>query len=764
MHQIQNLAFSLVFLVGFVAESFSQEIPIGAWRDHLSYSNAISVTAGNGLVYCASSSGVFSYDVADNSIERLNPISGLSDIGIATIKFNNHNNKLIIAYENGNIDIVSADKQITNLSFIKTSNIIADKTINHITMVDKNAYLATGFGVVVVDTDKEEVVDTYYFGPLGSYVYTNAVAFDNQNIYAATNQGVYYADKNSANLADYNEWSFLSDLGLNDYTQMEFFAGKLILGLDNSGYNTDSIYSYESGVSTKLIPHGINLTQIATSNNKLTIAGDGATYIYNSSFAQEYVYYTYNSQFTLNASAAYIDHTNDLWVADRFYGLIRFYDQWSGEIIVPNGPTTPNAFRMSFENGTLWITSGGYQENVVDFPYNYRENYEWKTAPKRIINPDNGQTLSKLVSAAINPTNTSQVYVGAWGNGLLEFNNGSLTKVHTAQNAPLDSASFGITAIGAMMYDKNNNLWIASSYSTNVLSVKTPDNQWYNYSFQGFTLGDSPYQKLLVDANSFVWLVDAKYNKIKVFNANGTLDNTSDDQLIEHSGFGTATIVTFEEDQNGEIWFGTSAGIGVLSTPSEVFNSSQTIEPIYIQQDGQTQKLLESQYITSIAIDGANRKWIGTQNAGIYLMSDDGTQEISHFTTQNSPLFSDNIFDIEIDGRTGEVYIATEKGLISYKGTATESNENFDHVFVYPNPVKPGYNGVIAIRGLTFDTDIKITDISGNMVFETKSLGGQAIWDGNDLNGNRVKSGVYMVFNATEDGELKKATKILFIH
>jgi len=764
MHKLLNVLLIVVFLFGFVQENRSQEIPIGSWRDHLSYSNAVAVTSGNGLVYCASESGVFSYNLSDNSIERLNQISGLSDIGIGTIKFNSHNNKLIIAYQNGNIDIVSSDQRISNLAFIKTSNIIGDKIINQITLVGKYAYLATGFGIVVVDTDKEEVLDTYFFGSLGSYVFTNSVAFDNQYIYAATNQGVYFADKNSGNLADYNVWSFLPDLGINNYTQMEFFAGKLIIGMDNNGFNTDSVYYYNTNTWTKLIPQGINLTQISTSNGKLTIAGEGATYIYDNTLTQENIFYTFKSQFTLNASAAFIDNTGNTWIADRFYGLIRFYDLYSGEIIVPNGPTTANAFRMSFEKGVLWITSGGYQEDVVDFPYNYRENYEWKTAPKRITNSETGQILSKLVSVAINPNNTNQVYVGAWGKGMLEFNNGSLTTVHRAQNSALDSAFFGITAIGAMSFDQNNNLWVASSYSTNVLSVKTPTNQWFNYSFQGFTTGESPYQKLIIDQNNFIWLIDGKYNKLKVFSYGGTLDNTADDQIIEQSGFGTATINTFEEDKNGEIWFGTSEGVGVLNSPSEVFSSTQTIEPVFIQQDGQTQKLLESESVSAIAIDGANRKWLGTQNSGIYLMSEDGTEEISHFTTENSPLFSDNIFDIKIDGETGEVYIATEKGLISYKGTATDSNEDFDNVFVYPNPVKPGYSGVIAIRGLTFDTDVKITDISGNMVYQTKSLGGQAIWDGNDINGNRVKSGVYMVFNATEDGELKKATKILFIN
>jgi ligand-binding sensor domain-containing protein len=380
-----------------------------------------------------------------------------------------------------------------------------------------------------------------------------------------------------------------------------------------------------------------------------------------------------------------------------------------------------------------------------------------------LTNPSKGNTIKDLVSAAVNPKNVNQVYLGSWNSGLLEFNGGELTNVYTAQDSPLDSTDGGVTSIGALDFDKDGNLWIASSYGTNVLSSKLANGNWVSFSFEGITSGNSEYQQLVAGKNNLVYLADRKNKKIFVLNTNGTIEDPTDDVLFYSIGSTAFEIFSMVEDLEGEFWLGTSEGVKIIGIPQET-GSDFVVNPIYVQQDGQTQILLESESVTSIAVDGANRKWIGTQNSGVYLMSEDGTEEVSHFTIDNSPLFSNNIYDIKIEGETGEVFIATEKGLISYKGTATESNDEFDNVFVYPNPVKPDYYGVIAVRGLTKDTDVRITDISGNLVYQTISFGGQAIWDGNDLYGNRVQTGVYIVFNATKDGELKKATKILFIN
>ena len=761
------LTVALIILWG---NTFAQsDIPIGTWRDHLSYSNAVAITEGNGLIYCASDLAVFSYNTSDKSIERLNLISGLSDIGVEAIKFNTFNNKLLIAYSNGNIDIIDQGRKITNLPFIKNSNIIAEKVINHIYLMGKYAYLSTGFGIVLIDMDKEEVLDTYLFGPLGSYINTNAVTMDSQNIYAATTQGVYFANKNSSNLADFNVWALLPSLSTKNYSDIVTYEGSLIVAQDNTPWSSDTIYYNQGGSWQKLIPYGVQFQNFSTSSSKLIVSMDGNALFFNSSFVQEKNYYSFNNE-SIFPSDVIIQSNGEAWMADKLNGLLHFFNEWNGEKITPEGPYNSNTFRMDLMDEDLWIVAGGYGPSdlaplfISNHIINYRVNNKWKSVGK-IISNINGNTTFDAVRVAINPSNKNQVFMGTWNDGLFEINNGVVTNIYIAQNSNIDSTFFGSTKIGALKFDDDNNLWICSS--SKQINVITPSHQMYSSVFDSIS-NTGAYTNLIIDNNNNKWVALENTNSIIVFNENGTLDNTSDDRSIllnaSVNGIPGTRLASIANDLDGEIWLGTDAGVGVINNPGAVVDQNIVVNPVYIQQDGQTQLLLETETVTAIAIDGANRKWFGTENSGVFLMSEDGSEEILHFTTKNSPLFADNIYDIKINGKTGEVYIATEKGLLSYKGTATDAQEDFSNVFVYPNPVREDYHGVIAIRGLVEDTDVRITDISGNLVSQTKSLGGQAIWDGKDLKGNRVQTGVYMVFNASQDGGLKQAAKILFIH
>ncbi|PCJ00646.1 MAG: hypothetical protein COB15_02415 [Flavobacteriales bacterium] len=756
---------------------FSQDIPIGDWQDHLPYSDAVSVSYGEDLVYCATNSAVFTYNIKDGITERLNLVNGLSDIGLRKIKFNDYNKRVIIAYTNGNIDIIDENKNITNLSFIKNSNIIGSKSINHIYLVGKLAYLSTGFGIVVLDTDKSEIVDTYMFGPLGSFVITNAVTTDSLNIYAATNQGVFFANKYNSNLADYNNWSLLSDLGTGSYSSIVTFSNRLFASSNSSVWAADTLYYNDSGIWQKFLPDGTNINSLSISQNHLFINYYNKVNKYDVSLSITGLVTHHKSLFNISPFETVLDDEGYMLIAEESHGILRKKNSYDGDIITLNGPSTTNIFNMDFVDDELWTVSGGYGIKIDEKIINHQSKRTWSDLPLTFQNPQ-GNNLAKLVNIAINPQNTSNVYASSWQDGLLEFNNGNLTNIFNAQNSILDNLG-SLTVTGPLNFDKDNNLWILNSFTENILAVKTPTNNWYNYSFPGFTNALDQYQDMIIDKNNYKWIINTQTKGIIVFDDNNTLSNKSDDLAVLLTGDtisinsdfpyydanvpGTV-IFAIEEDLDGEIWIGTDEGIAVFYNSSAVFDENIKAEQIYIQQDGQTQVLLETETVTVIAIDGANRKWIGTQNSGVYLMSEDGTEEVEHFTTENSPLFSNNIFDIEINPKTGEVFFGTEKGLISFKGTATEADTDFNNVFVYPNPVKPDFTGTIAIRGLVKDTDVRITDISGNIVYQTTSLGGQAIWDGKDFNGNKVHTGVYMIFNGSPNGDLKAVAKILFIH
>jgi len=762
---------NFIFLVLFVIPngvSFSQEIPVGSWRDHLSYTEAVSVTQGGNVIYCASSSALFSYDKISHEIQRLNLVNSLSDIGIKKIKFNTFNNRLIVAYENGNIDVVTESNEVINLSFIKNSNIVGSKTINSIYLQGKLAYIGTGFGIVVIDTDRLEVQDTYLIGNLGGYVSVSSITMDTLNIYAATTEGVYFANKTNPNLVDYNNWAIITQLGNKPYGGVAYFNNKIFVTSDNQLANGDSIFYYNNNNWDTLVPFGLNIeTFEAISSYSLSVVYDRGIIL----FAQDglwqhfVVSQNYNNGLESFPKQIIYDDQGFFWIADNLAGLLKVdVSNTFSEQIAPDSPSSSSVVKIDLLDDEIWTVSGGYGQGLNRNLINHKVEDEWTDMPS-IIYDDNNLVANDMVHVKINPNNPSQVYVGSWRQGLFELNNEQVVNVFNGQNSVLDSVFFGITAISGMEFDEENNFWVTSSFSANYpLAVRTADNNWYNYSFPGLTNPSEYYTKILIDENNYKWFISPQQHKIIIFDDNGTISNKNDDRKKINTNFPGSEIECIIQDKDGEIWIGTDEGVAVFYNPGDVFDDNIEAEQILIQQDGQTQILLETAVVTAIAIDGANRKWLGTRNSGVYLMSDDGTEEIEHFTTSNSPLFSNNIYDIAVNPKTGEVYFATEKGLISYKGTATEPDSDFNNVFVYPNPVKPGYEGSIAIRGLVKDTDVRITDISGNIVFETTSFGGQAIWNGNDMNGNRVQSGVYMVFNGSQDGTKKAAAKILFLH
>jgi ligand-binding sensor domain-containing protein len=365
------------------------------------------------------------------------------------------------------------------------------------------------------------------------------------------------------------------------------------------------------------------------------------------------------------------------------------------------------------------------------------------------------------------------VYAGTIGSGLLEFNSTGLVNTWNQNNSTLqvrsDAPSSNSVHVFGSAYDEDDNLWVSNSHATNPISVHKTDGTWQSFNpgsiANGVTVG-----QIIVAQNKQKWMVLPRGGGILVFNENGTW-TTSDDQYAKlgfvsgQGGIPGGEVLCLAEDQDGEIWVGTDKGIAVYYTPDNIFASTPPdAQQILIDQDGHTQILLETEEVTAIAIDGANRKWIGTQNAGVFLMSADGTQQIYHFDETNSPMLSNEVTSLSIDGATGEVFIGTALGIISYKSTATEGQEDFTEVYAYPNPVKPGYGGPIAIKGLVKNCDVKITDITGTLIYQTKALGGQAVWDGKNFNGDRAHTGIYLVFCSNDDGSKTYVTKICIVN
>jgi hypothetical protein len=298
------------------------------------------------------------------------------------------------------------------------------------------------------------------------------------------------------------------------------------------------------------------------------------------------------------------------------------------------------------------------------------------------------------------------------------------------------------------------------------LSVLKADGTW-----QSFSLPCTPETGILniaVDAFGYKWLTTINSSVGPIVFDEGDFDNPDDDRCMvintSNSVLPTNEVNTVEVDLDGAVWLGTRLGAAVFQC-NPLDNECPGTLP-FVEVDGFGANLLEDQDVRTIGVDGANRKWFGT-GTGIFVMSPEGNEQIANFNAENSPLFDNNIVDIAFDHQTGEVFIGTLKGLVSYRGDATEGGGfHQSDVTVFPNPVRPDYDGPIAIKGLARDATVKITDISGQLVFETQALGGQAIWDGRDYNFRKANSGVYLVFATSRNSGNPDVAiaKILLLH
>jgi len=764
----------LILILPLISQS---QIAIGQWRDHLPYSKTISVADAGNLVYCATPYSLFFLDKAENSVQRLTKVNGLSDIGISTIAYNEAYETLLIAYTNANIDLVKGNT-IVNISDIKRKPILGNKTINNIMFIDNFAYLACGFGIVVLDIEKEEFPEpTYFIGPDGSQVNVMDVAFGMDSLFAATEVGIYKADINSPNLADYSSWSVDTRLHPNlFFNQAEFFNGDLIVNNENEGYNRDTTFLYNFTTHQWGYFPGANHLKkpsIKTAYDQLLITSEGAVSIFNSSLEMTYNIYSPGERF-INPQDATIDGEGMKWIADNGWGLIKTESGYSAEFIEPNGPFSASVFDMSLQGQNLWVAAGGRTSTWgkmynPDGLYSF-ENESWQSYNK-YLGVAAFDTISDVVCVAVDPFSPNRVFAGVWRQtGLIEFIDGQLTTIYDESNSSLEKwPAANAIAISGVAFDNQNNLWVANSGAASLISVKEPNGTWTSFHL-GAGVSGTDIGKMMVDSYGQKWVLMRTDNALLVFSDNNTISDPTDDQtkvLSNSAGNGDLPgnkILSFAQDLDGELWIGSDEGIGIIYSPENVFTGGNyDAQRPLVDVGGYVQYLLESETVTAITVDGANKKWIGTERAGVFYLSEDGTEEIEHFTEENSPLYSNSIIGISISA-SGEVFFGTDRGIISYKGQATPPTPTNTEVVAYPNPVKEGYEGVIAIKGLVQNADVKITDISGALIYATQAEGGQAIWNGYSFNGSRAHTGVYLVFATNDDGSESIVTKILVIN
>ena len=765
-----RLASLILFLnILFISVS-AQDAAVGQWRDHLPFRKFIAVTETPNMIYAATPYAVLTYDKGDQSVERFTKINGLSDIGISDIRYSEELQTVVLAYTNTNIDLFKGN-YIINVPDIKRKPILGNKVINKVSFMGDYAYLSCGFGIVVLDVVKEEIFDTWYIGPQGNQINVYDFTHNDTAYFAATENGIYYASLSHPNHADYSAWNKMMDAPYphSGYNLIESFAGNIFVNLMAGGnIDQDSVFYYDGNGWHSFIPnisHSVN--SINATNGKLVIAIKYNGLVYNEELGQDYVIYTYNPGTPVMNDAIYsID--GDVWIADNNAGLVKSSNEgFVNMSINPGGPVTADVFSMGSAGNYVWIAPGGYT-NTWNPQYSFSgafrfHNDNWKNF--NATSYSELQNIRDIVTVAINPLNNAQAYLGVFRNevGLLEVTEDEFTNSFNEENSELQLwEAAGTIAVVGLGFDSDNSLWALCSGAEKLLAEKKIDGSWASYSLGG-SASSVDCRDLFVDSYDQKWILFRHTNSNPNYMAVYNEKNPPGDQLRllrAETGVGNipgTNVFSIAQDQDGEVWIGTDEGIGIFYSPSTMLTSNDydCVRPL-VDYDGYVQYLLKTEVVSAIAIDGNNRKWIGTERSGVFLLSADGSEQIYHFTEDNSPLFSNQVIDIVIDA-DGEVFIATSNGVIAYKGTASAPTEDYSDVYAY-------YVGYIAVKGLMKDSDIKITDINGTLIYSTRSEGGQAVWNARNFDGRKAKPGVYIVFASTEDGSETAVTKILIIN
>lgn len=738
------------------------------WTPHPSYYDPQEIVLTKDAVFVKADGSLFSVDRTEGSISYWNKSTGLSGSTVAHIAYDQHVGKLIIAYENGQIDLLNDKGEITPMPDVAMKAGSMAVTINGIGIGQSHSYLAMDFGILVLNTKKAEISDTYYIGDEASAIAIQHVIETADSLYAFSFDRLYKASLKD-NLVDYTYWQH-DTIPCEVVKQVAVHKGAIY------ALFADSLLYRREGIDWKqVLPDKLNWIH---SSNGLLLCYQQEGYVF-AQLTEDNRLQLIDSNYQLR-DAVYVD--GQYWSGVPERGL---YLLWNGVryYYKPDGPMSNFGYRLYTAHDQLYVAPGGRW----DVQYNRIGNLSvynglnWQHLPRWETLAKTGHDMRDAVSYAVDPTDGGHFFVTTYGTGVYEFKDYKAVQHYDSENSTLRQTSpnadvLRYTRTDGTLIDEQGNLWVLNATSIgSPVNIRTPNGQWRGLTLysQGQRLELTTPGEILVDRRSSQrkWFSDQQFSTgVILLDDGGTPLNASDDRCLKRNTFidqnGTlltpTTIRCMAQDNKNRLWIGTDKGILIIPEEVDFFTSNLCNRIIIPRNDGTGlgDYLLGDEQINCIAVDGGNRIWIGTNSSGLYLMEDD-TITVAHFTETNSMLPSNSVQSVAIMPKTGEIFAGTDRGIASYMSDASEAQEDMSGAYAFPNPVRPDYGGYISITGLMENSEVNIVDAGGNLVCKTRSNGGTAIWDGKDAYGRRAKAGVYTALCNAVGGHA--AIKILFV-
>lgn len=755
------------------------------WEGYFSYNKVIDVVVGVDKIYGASENAIFSFDTKTKELEEVTTINGLSGETISTIYYSETYKLLVVAYQNGLIEIVFDNNDVLSVVDIlnKATVVDTDKKINHITAYNNYIYLSTGYGISVFDLERLEFGDTYFIGNSGAQIEVKQTAIFEGYIYAACfdGGGLKKAPIASSNLIDFENWEYVKTGNFYSVQANQHKLYAISIGRGLYEISSDDISAYlHLFPDIPLKTSSVNENLIVTTRNDVFVYDIDFNLIAQISGNDEF-----NSYFN---AAALIDDT--IYIGTNDFGILSttILDPVNYEEIHPDGPLLNLPFSIEADPEGVWVTYGDFGLFYNPYPLNSRGVSRLNKGEWINTKYENVFGAKELNDISINPNNPNQVFISSFFSGMLEFGNGEPNILYNQTNSGLESMqlpgspNYVDIRVSGSAFDSNGLLWSITSLVDRPLKSYNPtNNNWTSYEFNlimenGFSnLG---YGDLIVDSNNTKW-VSSFTKGVIAFNENNGNPLMKNIDDVE-GNLPTVTVRAIAMDNRNQLWIGTDIGLRVLYNTTDFFtNEDVAADEVIILEDGIAQELLVDQFISDIKVDGSNNKWVGTVGSGVFYLSSDGQKTIYHFTTDNSPLPSNDINDISIDEANGLIYFGTSSGLVSFKSGGSESSDDLESIYAYPNPVRPNFDIVdkkVTIKNVSENVNIKITDIEGNLVAEAQSKknlrynnynleidGGTVFWNGKNMANNIVASGVYLIMISDLDTFETKVVKLMVI-